>query len=162
MNVFEINNALSQVWEMVLDEDADLDVLEDTIQALEVARDEKAEGMAKLIRYLDSQADVIKAEEKRLADRRKALENRKDRVKQLLEMQFQLWGTDKIKTATMTVSMQNNPPSVQIADENLVPDEFVTIETIRKIDKKSLLQRLKDGETFDGISIHQGRSLRIR
>lgn len=162
MNIFEINNALHTVWEMVLDEDADLEVLEDTIQSLEVARDDKAEGMAKLIRYLDSQADVIKAEEKRLADRRKALENRKDRVKQLLEMQFALWGTDKIKTPTMTVSMQANTPSVQIADENLVPDEFITIETIRKIDKKSLLQRLKDGEQFEGISIHQGRSLRIR
>jgi hypothetical protein len=162
MNIFEINAALQGVWDLVLDEEQDLETLEDTIQSLEVARDDKAEGMAKLIRYLDSQAEVIKAEEKRLADRRKAMENRRERVKALLELQFELWGTDKIKTPTMTVSMQNNPPSVQIADENFVPEQFVTVETIRKVDKKSLLQALKDGEMFDGISLKQGRSLRIR
>jgi seryl-tRNA synthetase len=143
-------------------EDMEPEVREDTLASLQDAIEVKAENIAYVIRSKDLEVDVIKAEIKRLQDRCKSVENAKERLKTYLEEQLTLANVDKVKTPYVTVALQNNTPSVQIADENLVPAEFITIETIRKIDKKSLLQRLKDGETFDGISIHQGRSLRIR
>lgn len=162
MNIFELSSAIQSVWELVQDEDMDMDVLEDTLQSLECARDEKAEGYAKIMKQLEAQAEAIKTEEKRLSDRRKSLENKRDRMKQVLEQSFEMWGVDKIKTLTLTVAMQNNPPSVLIADENSVPEQFVSIETVRKIDRKSLLQALKEGEVIGGCSVKQSRSLRIR
>jgi hypothetical protein len=143
-------------------EDLDPQMREDTLSSLRDSIEVKAENIAYVIRSKDLEIDAVDVEIKRLSERKKAMQNARDRLKSYLEEQLTLAGMDKVKTPTLTVSLQNNPPSVQIADENLVPDEFVTIETIRKIDKKSLLQRLKDGEVIDGISIHQGRSLRIR
>lgn len=162
MKLYELTNAINQVWDLVNNDEMDLEVLEDTLQSLEEEIEKKAEGIAHIMRQLDSEADYIKAEEKRLKERRDAVENRKDRLKKYLEEQLTLSGMDKVKTATVTVALQNNPPSVFIENENFVPEQFVTVETIRKVDKKSLLQALKDGEMFDGISLKQGRSLRIR
>lgn len=162
MNIFELTGALGQVWNMVTDEDMDQEVLEDTLQSLELARDEKAEGYAKIMKQLEAQVDAINTEEKRLADKRKVLENRHARMKQVLEQSFSLWEVDKIKGTIFTVSVQNNPPSVVIEDENIVPEQFVSVETVKKIDRKSILQALKDGEVIDGCSIKQTRSLRIR
>jgi len=59
------------------------------------------------------------------------------------------------------VSIQNNPPSVRVVNEELIPSHFM-IPQPPKLDKKTILQKLKDGEKVPGVELAQGRSLRIR
>lgn len=160
LSLYNLVGSYNQLWNQI--EEMDLDALEDTLQSIEDAIEVKAENYAYMMRMMDAEAEVIKAEEKRLADRRKAVENRKERLKANLENGLLMAGIDKVKTPTVTVAIQNNPPSVQIEDEDLVPEQFVTVEIIRKIDRKSILQALKDGDLIEGCSIKQGKSLRIR
>lgn len=67
----------------------------------------------------------------------------------------------KFKTKLFSFNIQNNPPSVDITDEKLIPQEFF-IDQAPKLDKKSLLAALKDGKEIEGATIKQTKSLRIR
>ena len=58
-------------------------------------------------------AKAIKAEEERLAERRKALEGRAERLKHYLEAQLMRVGKRKIEGTYATVALQDNPPRVQ-------------------------------------------------
>ena len=102
----------------------------------------------------------MKAEEKRLAGRRRALESKKKSVKNYLEMQLKAMEIDKVKTSLFTVSIQNNAPSVKIVDEKAIPEDF--FKYTKSIVKKDILGALKDGEEVPGAKIKQTRTLRIR
>jgi hypothetical protein len=56
----------------VLDEQT----FQDTLQAIEEVLEDKVENIGKFVRCLDADIEAIKTEEKRLADKRKALENK--------------------------------------------------------------------------------------
>jgi transcriptional regulator of heat shock response len=137
------------------------EIFQDTLSSLEDAIEDKAENMAKLIRCLDADAKAIKDEEQRLAERRRTIENRISSVKEYLQNQMEVAGLDKVKRPTVTVSIQNNPPSVNIVDESLIPSTYM-IAQAPKIDKKGILTALKNGEEIYGAEMVQGRSVRIK
>jgi SpoVK/Ycf46/Vps4 family AAA+-type ATPase len=159
MRLYELSQNYLQLMNMI--EDMEDDALKDTLESIEDEIHSKAENIAKLMRNIDGDIDAIKTEEKRLADRRKALENRKNGLKQYVEDQLNLTGIDKVKTATFTIAIQNNPPSVHIDDHEHIPTTYWVAQE-PKLDKKLLLQYLKDGNEINGVRLVQNRSLRIR
>ncbi len=160
MRLYELTEAYKSIWELVTDEDVDLEALEMALNQVEEDINQKAENMAKLVKSIEADVEVIKAEEQRLSTRRKALENKKDNMKQYLEMQLNTAKIEKIKTPVFTIAIQNNPPSVELVDENLIPQSYKSYEV--KIDKKSILSALKEGQAIPGADIKRTKSLRIR
>ena len=67
----------------------------------------------------------------------------------------------KFKTKLFSFNVQNNPPTVEVSDEKLIPKEFF-VEQSPKLDRKALLAALKDGKEIEGAIIKQTKSLRIR
>lgn len=158
MKLYELAQNYAELLEMA--EEMESDALVDTLQALEDAIEEKAENIAKLVKNLEADAKIIKEEEQRLAERRRAIEAKVERLKTYLQEQLEVAGLQKVKRPTITVAIQNNPPSVEIADEKLIPSEFMIPQY--KVDKKSILERLKNGEMVPGAKLVQGRGVRIR
>lgn len=160
--LYELTEAYKKVWDMV-DDDADLDCIEDTLQAIEGDIEFKAESMAKIIKSIEADEKVIKIEEERLYNRRKSLENQRTHIKSYLEQQLLTMGVDKIKTPTFTIAIQNNPPSVKILDESKIPECYL-VEQAPKIDKEAILEHLKSGSSslVMGCTLEQSKSLRIR
>jgi hypothetical protein len=161
LKLSELTEQYQEVWNLVEDETLDLAMLEDTLSGIEGAIEVKSVNIVQFIRSLDADAEIIKAEEKRLADRRRALENKRDGIKKYLQYQMELAGLDKIKTPTLTLALQNNPPSVRIISEEGIPEKYL-IPQAPTIDKKGILAALKAGEEVVGCELQQGRSLRIR
>ena len=163
MKLYQLTENYQNLWDLVEDETIDLSIVETALKTVEGAIQEKAQNLAVFIKSLGADIEVIKAEEKRLADRRKALENRQAGIKNYLQSQLEMAKLDKIKTAVITVSMQNNPPAVQIIDEAIIPAQYKTIvpQTFT-IDKKSIADDIKKGISVPGAESTQGRSLRIR
>lgn len=135
--------------------------LQDTLDSINLAIEDKLENIGKVIRNLDGEIEMLKNEETRLADKRKALETNKKRLKAYVEDQLTITGKDKVKAGLFSFSMQNNPPSVNILDEEGIP-EIYRVEQKPRIDKKLLLSDLKNGNEINGAELKQGRSLRIR
>lgn len=159
MKLYELTQSYTQLLDMA--DSMDQEMFRDTLQSIEEALEDKVENTAKFIRCIEVDIEAIKVEEKRLADRRKALETKVKQSKVYLQEQLELAGIDKIKRPTVTVSIQANPPSVEIVDESLIPSFFM-IPQAPQIDKKAILANLKEGQIVDGCVLKQGRSVRIR
>ena len=158
INLYELSGAYAEIQELMQEGEEDL---EDTLEALEDAIEDKAIGYAKVIRNLESRAKVIREEEKRFAERRRAIENNIKRLKESLQESLEFNDIQKMTTDLFTFNIQNNPPSVKVVDEKVIPHEYL-IEQQPKIDRRSLLNDLKNGKVIKGAEIHQGKSIRIR
>ena len=122
----------------------------------------KLEGYAMVIKNIESDIEGLKAEEKRLAERRKAMENAVKRMKENMQYSMVATGQLKVKGEKFNFTVQKNPPSLKVLDENLIPQDFITVEEVKIIDKKAILAELKNGAELAGVEISQGESIRIR
>lgn len=160
--LYELTDMYQNIWNLVENEDIDLDNLEMALKTIEDSLESKAEGIAKIIKSIESDAAVLKEEETRLASRRKALENKKENIKSYLKEQLSLAGIDKVKTPLMTIALQNNPPSVNVIEEDKIPKQY-KVETVSiSLARREMLEALKAGAVIPGVEIKQEKSLRIR
>lgn len=160
--LYDLTEMYQNIWDLIGDDEADLDALEKALSSIEDNIEIKAENTAKLIKGIDGDISILKEEENRLAKKRKALENKQKNIKGYLEMQLKAMEIDKVKTPLFTVALQKNPPSVNILDEDLIPDIYKKTVTTVSVVKKDLLDALKEGQVIAGAEIKQDKSLRIR
>ncbi|MEB8649335.1 siphovirus Gp157 family protein [Bacillus cereus] len=160
MKLYELTSNWNQL-QMMMEDGVDPSELADTLQAIEEAIDDKVHNIALVIRNFEAKAKAIKTEEKRLADRRKSLENNCKGLRNYTEQQMIAAGKRKIEGTLATVSLQKNQASLKIADDAVVPPEFM-IPQEPKVDATGLKEALKQGMKWDGITLEQGESVRIR
>ena len=122
---------------------------------------------ANIIRYIKNSEyllDSIKAEEKRLADMRKAGEAKLEKFKQYVKENMERLGLEKIPTELGSLAVAKNPISVEIENEDEVPSQFKQEVVTTKIDKTAIKNHFKEtGEIIPGIKIVSDKtSLRIK
>lgn len=128
---------------------------------------DKLEGYAKYIKNLESDVAGLKAEEKRLSDRRKTIENTIDRMKDAMKEALTVSGQTKVKKdgGLFTFSLRKNPPRLEIDDPEKIPERYL-IPQPPTVDKKSMLEDLKNENAPSDVCViaHlvQGESLSIR
>ena len=159
MKLYELARSYAELLDRA--EEMESDALVDTLESLQEAIEDKAENVAKLIKNLEADAKIIREEEQRLAERRRAIEAKIERLKSYLQEQLETAGIEKVKRPTITVAIQANPPSVDVIDETAIPIDFL-IPQPAKVDKKSILERLKNGEAIPGVTLKQTKGVRIR
>lgn len=120
----------------------------------------KLENVAKVIKSIEVDAEGLKEEEKRLADRRKSLENRISSLKEYAENSMKATKKEKIKGKVFTLRIQKNPVSVDVVNEDNIPDKYFITE--KKLVMKDVLEVLKSGKAVPGAKLKQSASLRIR
>ena len=158
---------LTQDWIQLmnmLEEGADEEVINDTLEGLDYEIEEKAEGYAKVIRNIESDVAGLKTEIERMTDRKRVLENNISRLKNNLQAAMELTGKTKFKTDLFSFNVQNNPAAVIMDEQYLenIPEEYL-IPQEPKIDKKKLAADLKAGVDLEGIAhLSVSRSLRIK
>lgn len=123
----------------------------------------KIESIAKMIKNFEGERNAIKAEAQRMTAKHKTITNNINWLKGYIQNNMQAAGMDKIKGELLTVSLQNVRASVEITDEELIPDRYKTTETIIKISKEDILGSHKGGGHIPGVTIHENnKSVRIR
>ena len=159
MKLYEYTQDYLNLMEM--SEELDQDVLIDTIEAITESVEVKAENIAKIIRTFEAEAKVIKAEEERLAEKRKTHENKISYLKKYLFEQLEAIGIRKIKRPLFTISIQNNPPSVDVINPDEIPVDLWT-RPDPVLDKRKILSLLKAGDDVPGAAMKISKGLRIR
>lgn len=123
----------------------------------------KVENTAKLIRTLELEEKALKEEEDRLKARRKTLGNNIVHLKEYIETNLKATGREKVKGKLFTIALQKNPLKINVVDSSKVSKEFKEVITEVKVDKKAILQHLKEtGEIVEGVEVETGKTLRIR
>lgn len=107
---------------------------------------------------------AMKEEESRISTNRKALENRLEQFKKYVKECMEGNGINKIETDLGTLSIAKSPISVEIVNEENVPDEYKEVVFTTKVDKKKIAEAFKStGELIEGVEIHtDNTNLRIK
>jgi hypothetical protein len=145
--------------------DLDLDdqTISDTLEGESGDLVEKGKNVAAVFRNLESDAKQIKEAEQQLAARRQAIEKRAESLKQYLKTSMEMAGIQKIECPWFVVSIAQNPESLTVDDESLIPaDYFREIPASREIDKNLVKAAMKAGFDVPGAHLSRGTSLRIK
>lgn len=157
--LYELTGDYLQLMEMLYDDEADPQAVADTMEGIGGEIEDKADGYAKIIRQLTADADTLKTEIARMTERKKALEEKAEKLKSTLKVAMETTGKTKFKTACFSFSIANNPVAVVLDDPKRVPWQYLTPQE-PKIDKTAIKKAMEAGADFEGIA-HMERTTRL-
>lgn len=161
--LFELVGDFLRLYEMADDPDIDPQAFADTMEGIEGAIEDKADGYACVIAKLNGEAKAIKEQEERLYNRRMAIENNVKRMKENLQDAMELTGKVKFRTTLFNYWVQNNPVSVVLDTDDIDSVPSIYVKTVKDFDKTAIKDAIKNGEDMSGIAhLEQTRGLRIR
>lgn len=146
------------------EQDFDEQTILDTLEGDSVAIQKKIEDYCYVIRNMESLPAELKAEEQRLAIRRKVYENRVEHIKNWLLTNMQAANITRIETTAFTIAIQANPPAVVVDDESVINEDYWRQPEPPPpvLDKKAIAQAIKDGKTVYGAHLEQSVRLVIK
>lgn len=160
-NIYDLKDSYLIVQDMILNGDEELEeVLKTISDEIEV----KADGYASIIANLTSDIEGIKAEEKRLKERRQSFEASIVKLKETLFNAMKETGKTKFKTNLFSFNIAKNggaKPIVMKVDVSELPDNLVIIK--EEPDKKAIAKYIEDtGDLTYAEFGERGESLRIK
>ena len=161
MTLYELTDNYRNLLEMAQNPDIDEQAIKDTLEAIQGDIEEKADGYAKVIKELDGETDKLTAEIKRLTDRKNTIQNNIAYMKQSLTSAMTVTGNTKFRTDLFSFNIQKNPPALVVDDEKAIPQEYL-IPQEPKVDKKAIIDFLKNGNKVPYAHIEQSEGVRIR
>jgi hypothetical protein len=159
MHLYVISHGIAQI----LGEEEWTEETESRLEKLELALEAKVENIVKFCATLGAFTAAAKAEEERISARRRTAEARVAKLKAYMKQCLEQAERTEVIAGTHKVTIQNNPPSVEIETEWLIPPRYnVIIPESFRIDKKAIADALKKGEEVPGAKLVRGTSLRIK
>lgn len=148
--------------EKLLDYEDEYPTREDILKTLDGIKDQidlKVANVGKVILELKASAEAVKVEQDRLAKRRSGYEARMEWLKSYLLTEMQSVNLLKVVKPEISVSVRNNPASVEVDSMDLLPKDFVRIiPEQREPDKKKILEHFKaTGEIITGTTVITNR-----
>lgn len=159
----EQHNALERIDLEEIDEQT----LLDTLEGLEGEITLKATSCAATVRNMEEFADMIEAAAEKMQGRAAKLRRKVEWLRGYLLSNMKASGITKIKAPEFSVSIQRNPPSVQILEGAQIPAEYmVTPEPppppAPRPDKPRIAEALKAGEVINGCQLVVGQRIVIK
>lgn len=135
--------------------------LNELLEEVAGSTSEKLENIEYIKREISASVDALKAEEKRLASRRKGLERNVDRLKELQLMLVNANG-GKIKTDLFTFSKRTTKSVFLDAfiDPATLPDEYRKVAY--SADKTKLKKAIEQGVIITGVWIEEKEGVSVR
>lgn len=160
MTLYEINKLIEDALDGAIDPETGEVVDEELMAAyeqLQMDRADKIENVACYIKNLEADAKAIREEEKALAARRKAAENKAEHLKDYL--QFCLAG-EKFSSPRAAVSFRKST-QVQVDDIWQLPDDLLRYKDPEP-DKTAIKEALKEGRVVPGAVLVENVSMIIK
>lgn len=164
LKLYQITNGFMQLADEM--ENGEL-TEEEEKEFQEALQNELAKKSANIIAYAlnkTSLIDAIDEQIKRLQNYKKTEENKLKRYKEYVKENMQVLNITKIETPVGKIQVAQSPISVEIINENEVPEQFKIQVITTKIDKKAITDNFKEtGEIPDGVKIYtENTNLRIK
>ena len=158
--------AMEELWEMAIDEETgeikDAALLEELQKGIETTLMEKSADIVKYYKNRDSLIESIDKEIKRLQELKKTGEKKQDSFKNYIKMCMEKMGVKKIETSNGNISLRKTPESVELIDEEIIPEKFKTTVQLEKISKTDIKKALQEGEEVPGATLKRGMSINIK
>lgn len=145
MNLFEIDKQIEDCIDLETGEVLDVEKLD----ALNMERSTKIENIACWIKNLNAEAKALEEQEKAFCERKKQAKRKADSLKEYLSKAL---NGEKFKTDKCVVSFRRSE-ALSITNEELVPQEFITEEVTRKVNKDAIKALIKSGASMAGCEL---------
>ena len=140
-------------------EEQDKETLERAMGQIEGQWLTKVENIGMLLKSWEYDTGIVSEEIKRLQGRKKQIESKSGWLAEYCKFNMLERGEKKLQFPLVTVSVANNPLSVEIIDQKLVPEKYVTIRTEEYVDKRQILKDYKEEKTeVPGVRIISDRT----
>jgi uncharacterized protein YeeX (DUF496 family) len=158
MKLYEITDKYeSAINELSKIEGLDQETINDTLESIEGEIVEKGKNVAAYFQNLDSSIREMKEAEKRIADRRKAMEKQSEGLKDYLRFNMEKSGVTKIECAEFKVTL-GKPSKIVEVDIDQIDDGFIGRVVTEKVDKALVKKYLTSGEEVKGARLVDGKS----
>lgn len=157
-NIYELTANAAYLQQLLESGEIDEQTYADSLEAMMV--DEKVENICKVIRNLEGLATSCKAEEDRIAQKRRAAENGVKRLKDSLVDFLTQTKSKKMTAGLFTVSLGSSV-ACEITNEEELPAEYLVPQP-PKIDKTAITKTIKAGELVPGAKLVQNTYARIK
>lgn len=164
-SLYEISQELREVYNKLENgEGIDIEtgeLNEEVVNALTVSQSNlKAKGVdiGYVIKSFDDEIDIYDKEIKRLAERKKALQNAQERLKSTLKKAMIEFNIVSIEGKTLKIGLRKSE-SVEVNLDEL-DDRFKRVKV--EADKTAIKNAIKNGEEVKGAVLVENKSLQIR
>ena len=158
MNVFELNNAIKQVQE----KDLDPETLADTLESLELPRNEKLDNVATWIEENSMKLQWLKEKKRQLSDVETSIKNQNERLQEFLTQAIDDSGQKEIQTENHILKPRNYKDSVIVEATEKLPIDYIVCSEVVKPNKKLIYEDLKKGKTIRGAHLKHNRRTTIK
>ena len=160
--LYELTGQIKELQE--LSDDPEMaQAVADTLEGLEMALEEKAEGILRVIQNRDADLKAIKDEIDRLTVRKKRMENFNKQLKDYLRFNMEASSIKKIECPLFTITLAAGRDVVAIDNADKLPDEYIEIKMVAQPIQARILKALKAGAEIPGAHIEKSQSsIRIK
>lgn len=164
MKLYELTGAYAETM-MQLEDATTQEQYDAALEALTAIESDivtKAEAYARIIRNKTVESEGYASEIKRLQAAKKAADSAIERLKDNIHFALETAGYAELTTGIGKWRIAKNPPSVEITDETLIPDEYL-IPQPAKVDRHKILDDYKNlGLAIPGAEVVQKESVRFK
>ena len=166
MKLYELANDYLALLDAIDNDEIPEEAIADTLESITACIEDKADSIACMLKNLDAECAAIKAEEARLAVRRKAKEKAHERIRQYLSETLQRAGLDKIETARNCITFRKSE-SVEVNEEAFIKWAKIHRDDLLKYsaptaDKTAIKFALKDGIEIVGAELRIKNNIQIK
>jgi hypothetical protein len=163
-NLYELMSEYDALQAALEDDELTDEVLDKLLEQIEEAQGtlrSKVDNICRLLSNVGGDVEKFRSEERRLGKRRKAMENKANRICAWLKASMDLIDIEKVKTDIFEVSIVEQGHRIIVVDESKLPEEFMRVK--RSPDMTRLNKAYKeDGEIPPGCDVVLQKAMRIR
>jgi len=159
MKLYELPESLATLNDLVDEEAIDDKSLQMAIDLLGEQVEQKMDGIVRLVRNWEAEADAIDAEVRRLRGRSTALHNQAIRLREYAVGCLRAANRYKIKLPIATAYIGKSEALEITVPPEALPTQYVKV--VLEPDKISIKQALKGGENIEGAELVQKEYLTI-
>lgn len=129
--LYELTGMCLQLYEMFWDDDADPQVVMDTLDAVKGEIEVKAEGYVQIISQLEADALMFNQEAEKFAKKQKVAENAAKKMRQAIQAAMMELHFDTIETGLHKLKLVNNGGKRPLwVTENIdeIPEDYIRIK----------------------------------
>ena len=166
MNLYELTQQQLELKQKLMEMNLDEQTLADTLEGSSLEISKKIENYGIVLRDRESFVDAISKEIERLTERMNAEKKRIERTKNWLLSSMVTLEIKQVECPLFTIAVQDNPPSVDVYNEKLIPAEYMRVPEpkppVPAPDKRLILSELKAGKEVAGCVLKKDKRIVIK
>lgn len=166
-SLYAISDEIMQLMEAADAGDIPEEAFADTLECLEMEFDDKVDELVSYLKDLAARSAAIQAEEKNLAERRKIIERKYDRIKTYVADAMLSAGVNKFESARNRITFRRSEGTIIDDEAGFIAwamtdrDDLLTYPA-PKINLTAVKKAIQNGEKIDGARVEEKQNMQIK